>query len=71
MVKIEGDVLKVVKLSIETHDFVLHVCIAKMSRSIKNIVKYYILDSTPVFFHLRENGDIEIVMPTNIKRKGS
>lgn len=71
MVKIDGELLKAVKLSIETQDFELPVCVAKMSRSIKNVAKYYILDKTPVFFHLSKNGNIEIVMPTNIKRKNA
>ncbi len=69
MVKIDGELFKVVKLSVETHDFELPVCVAKMSRSIKNVTKYYLLDKTPVFFHLSKNGNIEIVLPTNIKRK--
>ena len=71
MVKIDVGSRHVFTLKIETDDFELEPCKAKMSRSIKNIGAYYLLNAIPVFLHLGEDNKISVILPTDIKKKKS
>jgi hypothetical protein len=42
-----------------------------MSRSIKNIGAYYLLNAIPIFLHLGEDNKIRVILPTDIKKKKS
>lgn len=54
--------------SVETEDFELQVCHAKMSRSLKNVAAYYIFNKAPEFYHLDDENKIDIVLPLHIKK---
>lgn len=69
MSKLEIGSPHVFKVAVETQDFELIACQAKMSKSLKNIAAYYLLNKTPTFFHLSKDGKIHIVLPTSLKKK--
>ncbi|MEM3245598.1 MAG: hypothetical protein QXN16_02415 [Candidatus Micrarchaeaceae archaeon] len=68
MAKLEVGISHIFNVKIESTDFELEVCVAKMSRSLKSIGEYYLLDKIPVFLHLCEDGKIHMVLPTNIEK---
>jgi hypothetical protein len=69
MSKFEVGSPHVFKVIVETEDFELSACHAKMCKSLKNLAAYHLLNKTPTFFHLSKNGQIHMVFPTALKRK--
>jgi len=69
MVKIEVGIPSTLTVKIETEDYELEFCKAKMSRSLKNLVGHYILNKIPTFLHLGEEEKIQIVLPTNMTQR--